>query len=492
VQFNAKIDPLCLRIILNPQPMLLKLKSTLSQIPLKAGDKLPLALVIFSAILVCIWPMQHTIALRNLLLGLCGVLGIAYTYVFFKTSTASYPFKIFLPLIFLGLMFLWVAFHYFFLSQDPIAQYRELTSTWLRCAASVIVGFSVGLVITQHPKWIRFLWLGIFISFLILYAQYIPRVWQTHSLIQYDYFTYVFYGKHNAVMAGTLLLCGALAMLLDVIEVQHSFKALLWSLGFSLIAFATVLFAYTHLFDTRNGIGLAVILVCFAVAWCGLGLFKKSGKYPSKPLMLAAIGAMMALTFAFAYQQTQSNMGWKYFAEDLQTSVQIDRFPNWQDPGSLGYPTTPSGRVVTGNTYERAAWATAATRLIGQNPLGNGLLHFSFGRAAKAVYPDSKVKVSHSAWLELGLAFGIPALVLMLGALLLLLQKFLVTRHSPFSNLGVLLSVALMLLYSVAELIGQHGLEGLFFWIGVLSGLQFWAISLEKSPSSGSDHKVKP
>jgi O-Antigen ligase len=437
-------------------------------------NKLPLILVILGSVLVCIWPMQHTIALRNILLALSSILGMCYCWQWFKSEKVKLTLNQFLPLILLGLMFCWVIFHYFFLAQDPQAQYQELTSTWLRSALSVISGFALGLVISSRPKWIWFLGAGLFASFLVLYGQYLPRVLQDNSLTQLDYFNYVFYGKHNAVLQGSLLLALVFAMALNQMNRQISLRALVGKMFVLACVTTLVLFAYVYMFDTRNGIGIAFILTVFYIL-----LFLRRLIHKPFNLKRAIVGAsMVALIIVsitdFAIRQSQTNLGWKYLIEDVQLAVQIDKYPNWQNPGQRGYPTLPSGRQVMVNTYERLAWATAASKLIAQNPLGNGVLHFSFGRALKERYPNIEVSASHSAWLELGLAFGLPALILIMGALCLLIVRFVTVKLSPFTNIGVLFGCSVMVVYTFAELIGQHGLESLFYWITLLSGLQFW------------------
>lgn len=177
----------------------------------------------------------------------------------------------------------------------------------------------------------------------------------------------------------------------------------------------------------------------------------------------------------------QVNSGWLNAVEDAKIAVQIDRYPNWQNTSVMGYPKSESGRQVTANNYERIAWGAAATRLIIEQPLGNGVLHYSFKRALEKRYPNivanpNSAAASHSAWLELGLTLGLPGLCLLVGALLLLLGRF-CNSYMPLTKTGLMLSIALLLLYAVAELIGQHGLENLFFWMALLTGLQFWTAS---------------
>ncbi|WP_157799283.1 O-antigen ligase family protein [Polynucleobacter brandtiae] len=438
------------------------------------------ALIVLSSVLVCIWAMQHTIALRNSLLGVGAILGLFYGFVFFQASARTYPLKTYLAPAMLGAVLVWVLAHYLWLSQAPIVQYQELTSTWLRCLLAAIMGFATGLAITRCPSSIKWLWLGLFAGFVVLYSQYLPRFWSSGVLFQPDYFNYIFFGKHNVVMVGTLLIAGLLAGIGNVLVGKLSPKHRYATLMISFLVISAVLFAYVFLFDTRNGIGLAVILLVFACVTSFLPALVKQQGLTSKGLLILFMGLLVGLTLYFSYRQTQLNQGWNNSLEDAQIAIQIDRYPNWQNPSLMGYPKTPSGRQVTINTYERVAWATAALRLIYEEPLGNGVLHRSLGRSLEKRYPQIAANpnfaaASHSAWLDLGLSLGVPGLALLIGSILLLFKRSW-GASSPFAREGVMLSVALLLLYTVAELIGQHGLESLFFWVALLSGLQFWGL----------------
>lgn len=245
-------------------------------------------LIFLSSVLLCIWAMQHTIALRNTLLALGSVAGLFYCCIFFKSSKEPYSIKNFVPLMMLGLVFLWVLMHYFFFSGDSVLQYQELKSTWLRCFLATIMGFATGLAISKRPPLMQCLWLGLFAATITVYTQYIPRAWHSHALFQVDYYNYIFYGKHNFVMVGTLLIAGILGGMGDQLggrlgrqsnqctihrPQKISSGIRYWLLvAMQLFALAAVLFAYVHMFDTRNGIGLAVILLLIAATFVFLAI----------------------------------------------------------------------------------------------------------------------------------------------------------------------------------------------------------------------------
>jgi hypothetical protein len=183
-------------------------------------DVLGYCLIILSSVLLGIWAVKGTIALRNSLLGIETILSTIYCIRFFKANKHKTPLKNWTPLILLGLMFCWVIFHYFFLTRFPEQQFHELTSTWLRSFLAVVVGVGTGLAIRKRPNAVNFLWLGILTSFAYLFYQYIPKAIALNSFFVPlpDNASYIFYGKISGVLAGTILVLGLLGTMADVIK----------------------------------------------------------------------------------------------------------------------------------------------------------------------------------------------------------------------------------------------------------------------------------
>lgn len=441
-------------------------------------NRLGLALILISSVLLGIWAVKGTIALRNILLGIGTLLSIVYCYQFFRCNQRKISIKNWVPIIMLGLMFCWVVFHYLLLSRFPDIQLHELKSTWFRTFLAAIVGFGTGLAIIRRPNAINCLWLGIFASFAYLFYQYLPLAIGTQNINYHGYETFIYPGKISGVLAGTILIAGLLGTILDRFSnLANDLKRAMfafWLLGTSLVLYAEV-----YIFDSRNGVGLAVII--FSIVALGFllrvlhSLFLKEDRIAfSNPLFMMLLIVLGAL---FAYQQFKMNSGWSTMAADVRLAVKIDQFPNWQDPRRLGYPQNSSGKLVTPNTYERVAWATAgATIFVPENLLGVGILSKPFGMLLNEKYPDSGKHIisTHSAWIDLALAFGIPALALTLGALVAIMVLS-ITSRSLFRYLSAIVSLAIILLYTVGEVSSQHGIEILYFWITLLTATLFSA-----------------
>jgi hypothetical protein len=275
--------------------------------------------------------------------------------------------------------------------------------------------------------------------------------------------------------------CGAAAFQYQ--QISLSKIKINWGLSaFWLSGALLILFSYTTIIDTRNGIGIATILL---TAWILIILLVKLRSIKNKlgsnfkanywKSLLVIVLPLLVLLF-FIQSHLQINQGWNHFFEDLHIAAQIDRYPQWQNTPQLGYPKTASGEMVYPNNYERAAWATAGIDSIAQNPLGFGLLEHSLERVIKQSYPHATIKSSHSAWIDYGLAFGIPGLILTLGALLSIIGIALRQMcRSTSSNVQIATWVAsgLLLTFTVAEVSSKHSIEILFFCIALLSAMIF-------------------
>jgi hypothetical protein len=440
-----------------------------------AVDFMGLGLVLMSSILLGVWAVKSTIELRNILLFSGALYSIIYCICYFKNNPRVIPLKHWTPLFLLGLLLCWVVFHYVFLARFPEIQLHELTSTWLRSFMAMIMGFGAGLAITRNLHAIHFLWMGLIGSFTYLFYQYVPKALALDSLFAPDYHGYIFYGKISGVLAGTILVAGLLGALIDSAKRSTFFQIMmvgaLWLVGTAL-----ALYSYVFIFDARNGVGLAVLIFCAAVFSLIWKFAKQSfaGVRPTKWTLLAVllIGCSALMLGWFAKAQVTHNSGWSSMWEDTKIAIQIEKYPHWQNSHVMGYPQNAMGDVVKINNYERVAWATVGTTVfLPQNPFGVGVLSEPFQLLLRDKYPGSgRIPSTHSAWVEIALAFGYPGLLLMLGALI---ATFCISVSSPgaFQTTTGLLSLGLVLLYTVGEVSSKHPIEMLCFLIALMTAL---------------------
>jgi hypothetical protein len=74
----------------------------------------------------------------------------------------------------------------------------------------------------------------------------------------------------------------------------------------------------------------------------------------------------------------------------------------------MGYPKRIDSQSTRGDTYERVSWGVLGIEIILDNPMGIGILR-KLPEQMRARGIDFSGNVyTHSGWIDLGLAFGIP------------------------------------------------------------------------------------
>lgn len=433
---------------------------------------LSVAMIFISSVLLAIWSIKNTIALRNILLisgVLIGLLILKNNRRLAQLISNRPTCSQFTPLILAACMFIWVLLHFLFFSQDEALQIQELRSTWLRVLQACFIGGVTGLIVGTNLNRSKFLWLGIFSSFLYLLFDYILAHIDSGLFFMPDYyFSSPFGNKINTVLMGNIYIaaiCGSSAYALT----QNLIKLHVTTYLYWLVGVIAILFCFTTVIDTRNGIGVALILIGAWLLYIGAIALKhqfEARKFNTKAVFITAIPLLLIIFFI--QQHLSINRGWIHFVDDISLAVQIKDVPNWQDIKKYGYPRLSSGEMVYPNNYERAAWATAGIESISLNPLGYGLLEHSLGRVIRQTYPESVIQSSHSAWIDYGLAFGLPGLIFTLGALASIL-KLAIKSRSPNRQIAAWITMGLLITFTVAEVSSKHAIEILFFCIGLLN-----------------------
>jgi len=459
-------------------------------------DYLGVSLICISSLLFGIWAVKGTIALRSVLLSIGAILSVVYIVInsYERPYKNKWDLKNSLPLFMLGLMFVWVVGHYFFLSRNPGQQFLELTSTWLRAVLASCLAIGTALSIAKKPHLVIMLWVAIFVSFLVLLWQYIPRAYDAKNLHSVDWFggSYLYHGKINGVLAGTIMVSGLTGSLFFYKNRSFIFAAI-----FSIAGVLLSSYAYVYIFDARNGVGLEVLIGLAAFLFLGLTFISTKARPKSNIVIggekvsllgrLLLITSLAILVAYFGVQQAKHNFGWRTTINDVMVGIQINENQQWRNPQLFGYPKSDAGLVVSSNTYERVAWATAGIMIfIPENPFGVGVIKYAFPSLLNEKYGSNVndiVPATHSAWIDLTISYGIPGLLLLMGPLLLILYRSVANRRQyPLSGLMFMLSLALLLIYTVGELSAGHGLEILVYWIAFLGGLQFGS----QAPLNGS------
>lgn len=454
-------------------------------------------LILLNSILFGIWAIKDVIALRHMLLVSIFLLGTWIFVVYFKKKAIRFEedFYLLATCCLFALMCFWMLMQYCFLSQYPELLKYELLSTWLRVFLAVWCGFYCGIIIQQRHQYLNCLYLGVLISFLILFIQYLDKADFSSSLFAFDWWGhYIFLGKINAVLIGTIAIAGMGGSLLDVAKAS-GFKFTVARIALSIFLTFLILYSYVFIFDSRMGLVLAALL---GVIWICIGTYFSFGK-PGVMGRLKFISCLSILIIGvglFAAINAEKNVGWKNLVSDAKIAVQINKYQNWKNPVLNGWPNKENGEKVVVSNYERIAWFVAGAREVPRHFLGLGTLNKPFTRIVDPKLTFGTPVSTHSGWIDMALGYGIPFVVLIFLQLGLIGWKAFTSSGENKYFILSLLSI-IVILYTVGELSTQHSIEILFYLLSFLWALQvsFQAVVLpsyqmngEISPSREGSH----
>jgi hypothetical protein len=185
---------------------------------------------------------------------------------------------------------------------------------------------------------------------------------------------------------------------------------------------------------------------------------------------------LFSIATLFSYNHIHEQPTWKYLTQDISKALQTDQFPNWKYADrkkdvELGVVKNDYDVVVSSTTYERVAWFKEGIKLIPKYPLGFGLIEDSFQYLALKEWPDSDLKHTHSGWVDLALAFGIPGVLLLFLAIVVAFFQCL-RSENYYARSGIWTLPIITFVFLTSELCEKLSFEFFIFAIvfyGVVS-----------------------
>jgi len=422
-------------------------------------------------VLYSVWILPEVVGIRNTALVFGAFLGLYVIYL----NRALLLKQRALPIWFIFSLFIWATFHLLFIGIDFATQLIEYQRIWRYAGIAFIFALGLGLSLGNSQD--RRQWTLIYIGLCIPVAIYLVKYFLTSygerlglsvpASLQIYQSTAPFYIPKSDYIPFCL---PALAIALGEIKhILHSRKKvqlspLLKMTGFLLVIVATLFLFYAQ--TMKNGFLYA--LLC-AIVFVGFILFEHSHQSLKQRLVLAGAGLLIA--GSVMYMHIEQNAPWKALMADAKIAVQLDQYDHWKYNERKGLPKNEVGQQVFGTNYQRIAWGIAGTQLSFENPLGYGLIEDSFSRLAKQKWPDSvDLSHTHSGWLDLALAFGIPGLALILITILVLMKQSAYVAY-PWGDFVFWSLLSILFLWVTTEAAQTVTFAALIFWIGLCAGL---------------------
>lgn len=341
---------------------------------------------------VFVFPIPHTVALRNLLL-LVGLIALLATR---RGAPRPRPPQSLRPAAW-GLVTItaWLALHSAAIAPAPTLALDNLRGDWIvPLLTAALAAYASARLDARHALRAMFLPLVALMGWMM--------IWQFRAWIgtggttgwpggivpigERDLFSSI------AALLMALALGERLAAMQTSRDISPSSRRFGWiGLGAALLADAAV--------RVRNGTLVSVTLLL-------AGVVALSRRQPKLLLLVVAVIALIGSSIALEKR-------WSGMTESLSVGWNSPSL-YWQTWDPATKPDTPSGAILEESAYARAAWAHEAITAIAEHPLGLGFGRDGFGRAIELKYGYKGMVSSHSGWLDFALAVGIPGLVLLL------------------------------------------------------------------------------
>lgn len=168
--------------------------------------------VVSVCVLLFIWVLPDTIALRNILLGLGAIAGLGLIcrhwkcFNYFGIRT--------LPLYLLMGLFVWVLVHYAFFSLNPELKLSEIKSLWLRAFAGFLMAVGVACALNSNTNLRKYFFFSLFFVPIINLSAYGYASFLKGSLVKPNDFVRFLFIKIETTYFGAIASAYAIANLI--------------------------------------------------------------------------------------------------------------------------------------------------------------------------------------------------------------------------------------------------------------------------------------
>ena len=417
-------------------------------------------------LLFFIWPVPHTVTLRDFLLLLnLPVFGyLAWVRGGWRDALRGLR----VPLLMLAGLALWMYFVAFFISPETAWSLDEIASQWVRGFAALLIGAFVAIAARENASLTRGA-LAVLVTVLVLHILYVDFQAARGLFMPgpLDRMAGLTEGPDKSNYLTNLLFGFLLAELFLRIVTGQRVLPLSRSVFVALLSLAALsVFAER----TRNGI-ITLVLMLLLLAWFYL---RARRDRLDKLALSAGVVAMVAILLGGAalVVTARKSSGLDKLADSIAIAWDTEHHRAWLDGNRHGWPKLPDGEPVDDSVYLRVAWFKEGLLLVRDHPLGIGFGRNAFGHGLKAKYGKGEGRHSHSGLLDLAIGLGVPGVLLWLG-FFASLANVAWRRQRAGPNYATILLLLLLTDYGVRMLldsvIRDHMLQQFMFLTGLTS-----------------------
>lgn len=442
-------------------------------------------------ILLVVWALPHTIALRNITLILGLVTALSWAII----ARPRLSWMGCSQAIFLLLIPIWDLYHWYFLSELKDLQWKEISGTMVRCIFATMLGSIAGMMLLKSPRKI----IIIMMSFAVLPVGTL-FMYGYYGTTQQEYYG-LYKGKFAEVYFVLHMLLGGFGLISSAVYpsfMKHKYALLF--LGSLLITIGAADFYIAHALN-----GFLVILMSLLALVVFIGFYLASNR--NSPMLLnwhsrfhlSLLVVICLLSSSVYLYWTHDKIGeGKFFnlVGDVKVAMKGNDNLQWTQDGQNLIPIDSEGRPIKTSTYQRITWFYMGLELLKQNPQGCGITHQGFGYLMRTQDPNFPATITHSGWLDFSLGAGIPGLFLFWMAIIAAvfnmnngLRGIEKLRVSSFDknylalqriklNIGIWLILGIFFYWIIGEVSEREYIEYYFFIIS-LFGLGYRKCHLE-------------
>jgi hypothetical protein len=437
-------------------------------------------LMVVEALLLFVWSIPGTIALRNGLTTLLLILLVCTPKdaTLAKASLHTLGGRLVLVLS------LWIVAHNLIFAWDMGRSWYE-SLQWYK--SLVCMGLGLGLVCVsrktgQEDQWRIWLWGAALAWALHLLLNLALKDWSSpfHAVLQEST---AIGSRDMESYLGTGLLGFLLAdAVARMVNGTRLFPLPSWALGLG-VSVTIILTAATL---TRNALPVMAAEIALAI----VALIGASRTRAQKIRRGGLAAAAMVLVMAMGVADVKLDPRWKTFEDSVHIAWDIDGHKWWLDSQRYPRPELSPGVLVDDSAYLRTAWLHGAIRMISHYPLGTGYDRNAFRRALEREYGpiDNPPGHAHAGLLDFTLGTGVPGGVLLVAALGALAwlgwRRWRESGH--VAGLALALYVSAYILRACMDgIVRDHMLEQAMFIMGLLlaATLTNTSTNTSKSPA---------